>query len=96
MFEWDSGKAASNLRKHGVPFDVAVRVFDDPARVEFDVSRVRDGEQRRKCVGRIDGKLFVVVFHMRDDYRRIISARRTNANEDQAYVDGSHHRERSP
>ena len=65
MFEWDEAKAASNLRKHGVPFEFAVRVFDDPARVEFDVSRPGDNELRRKCVGRIDGRLFVIVFHKR-------------------------------
>jgi uncharacterized DUF497 family protein len=90
MFEWDEAKASNNLRKHGVPFEFAVRVFDDPARVEFDVSRPRDNELRRKCVGRIDDRLFVVVFHKRGNNRRIISARRTNANEDKAYAHGSH------
>lgn len=92
MFEWDAAKAASNLAKHGVPFEYAVRVFEDPARVEFDVSRERDIETRRKCIGHIGNKLFVVVFHLRGGNRRIISARRTNAGEDRAYADGSHDR----
>jgi uncharacterized DUF497 family protein len=30
VFEWDPTKAASNLRKHRVSFDIAVRVFADP------------------------------------------------------------------
>jgi uncharacterized DUF497 family protein len=36
-FEWDRAKAASTLRKHGVSFETAVRVFADPlARTEAD------------------------------------------------------------
>jgi uncharacterized DUF497 family protein len=33
-FEWDAGKAAINLRKHGVSFEDAARVFLDPNRIE--------------------------------------------------------------
>jgi hypothetical protein len=29
-FEWDERKAAQNERKHGIPFEIAERVFDDP------------------------------------------------------------------
>jgi uncharacterized protein (DUF4415 family) len=37
-FEWDRAKAASNLRKRGVSFETAVRVFADPlARIDSDV-----------------------------------------------------------
>jgi len=30
LFEWDSAKAAGNLRKHGVSFDEAIEAFGDP------------------------------------------------------------------
>jgi uncharacterized DUF497 family protein len=44
-FEWDPAKAASNLRKHGVSFDTAMRAFADPfAFTEQD--RIEGGEQR--------------------------------------------------
>jgi uncharacterized protein len=33
-FEWDPRKAAENLAKHGIPFDYATRVFDDPYHIE--------------------------------------------------------------
>ena len=33
QFEWDPAKAAANLTKHGVPFEVASLVFHDPRRV---------------------------------------------------------------
>lgn len=34
-FEWDEAKAAANLAKHGVSFDEAKTVFDDPLFVDF-------------------------------------------------------------
>lgn len=34
-YEWDEEKAASNLEKHGVSFDEAATVFDDPLYVDF-------------------------------------------------------------
>jgi uncharacterized DUF497 family protein len=78
-------KAASNLAKHGLPFDRAVRVFLDHQRVELDVSRGFDNEPRRKAIGQIDGKLYVAVFTDRAGVRRLISARRANKTEQQAY-----------
>ena len=88
-FEWDDAKAASNLAKHGVPFSYAARVFLDPNMLEFDASRAGDGEVRRKAVGLIEGRLYVVVYTDRADVCRIISARRTNETERKAY--GPHH-----
>ena len=85
-FEWDAAKAATNAAKHGVPFEYAARVFLDVAAVDFDASQPRDGEVRRKIVGAIDGRLFVVVYTERGDAVRIISARRCNAKEARIYA----------
>jgi uncharacterized DUF497 family protein len=84
-FEWDDDKATSNLAKHGVPFEYAARLFLDPQLVAFDASRAGDQETRRKAVGVIEGKLFVVVYTDRAETCRIISARRANAMEQRAY-----------
>lgn len=85
-FEWDDDKAAANARRPGrPPFDYATRVFLDPGVVEFDASRQEDGEVRRKAVGMIEGRLYVVVFTDRGPVRRIISARRCNRKEVKAY-----------
>lgn len=46
-FEWDDAKARSNLIKHGVAFDVAIKVFDDP----FAISG-----HDRTVVGKSDGE----------------------------------------
>lgn len=53
--------------------------------VVIDTIRPADGECRYKAVGQINGKLYVVVFVMRDEVCRLISARRTNAKEDRIY-----------
>ena len=84
-FDWDDAKAASNLAKHGVPFEYAARVFLDASKVDFDVSRAVDGEQRRKVIGVIEGRLYVVVYTIRETRLRLISARRCNATEENAY-----------
>lgn len=85
QFEWDDAKAQSNLAKHGVLFAYAARVFLDPDVVDFDASKPVDGEVRRKAVGVIEGRLFVVVYTVRDEVVRVISARRCNAAEARRY-----------
>lgn len=85
QFEWDDAKAQSNLAKHGVLFAYAARVFLDPDVVDFDASKPEDGEVRRKAVGVIEGRLFVVVYTVRDEVVRVISARRCNAAEARRY-----------
>ena len=45
LFEWDENKAASNYRKHGIKFENAVHVFDDPLRI-LRQDRVENGEYR--------------------------------------------------
>ena len=84
-FEWDEGKAASNLAKHGVPFAYATRVFLDAAVIDFDASRSEDNEVRRKAVGMIEGRIYAVVYTERSSVTRIVSARRCNAREAKAY-----------
>ena len=50
-FEWDPRKAASNLRKHGVSFEEAVRVFGDPLARIFDDPDHSSDELRELIVG---------------------------------------------
>ena len=85
LFEWDAAKAESNLAKHGVPFPVATQVFQDPGVIVIDATHVADAEMRSKAVGVISGRLFTVVFTKRVGTCRLISARRSNAQEARAY-----------
>jgi hypothetical protein len=84
-FEWDDTKAESNLLKHGVPFAYASRVYLDPAALDYDATNPADGEQRRKTVGLIEGRLFTVVYTVRGETHRLISARRSNEKERRYY-----------
>jgi uncharacterized DUF497 family protein len=84
-FEFDPAKAAGNLRKHGVSFADAEGVFMDPLamhRIDPDA----EGEERLLAIGRGSaGHLLVVVYTLRDDSIRLISARRASAAEIRAY-----------
>ena len=86
-FEWDQDKAESNLRKHGILFEVGAKVFLDIARTTIVDNRRDYGEVRLNAFGYIDNRLYSVVF-VEDVSRnvvRIISARKANARERKCY-----------
>jgi uncharacterized DUF497 family protein len=84
-FEWDERKARSNLAKHGVPFEYAVRVFLDPHRLDAGDFRRDYGEARRITLGMIESRLFVVAYTARGGNIRLISARKANQRERRQY-----------
>lgn len=84
-FEWDDAKAASNEAKHAISFPIAVRVFEDADCLVVDASHLDDGEPRLKAVGVIQERLITVVFTLRGNLCRIISARRSNGKEERSY-----------
>jgi len=73
-FEWDEAKRRANIAKHGIDFLTATRVFDDAAAYAYP-SPASDVEQRFVVVGKVDGMVMAVVYTMRGERRRIISAR---------------------
>ncbi len=91
-FEWDDAKSAANRTKHGLSFETACEVFDDPLHLSVP-DRVVDGEQRWQTMGAIGGIVIVIVAHTwRDDgddeVVRIISARKATKQERKAYEQG--------
>lgn len=50
-FEWDANKAKSNRVKHGIRFEDAVLVFDDPQHLSQQ-DRIDNGEYRWQTIGR--------------------------------------------
>ena len=87
-FEWNTDKAQSNLRKHRVSFEDAVRVFLDPNRIEAFEVREAYGEDRWKTVGLVEPALLAVVYTLRgrdSDIIRVISARKADENERAKY-----------
>lgn len=88
-FEWDANKAVSNLAKHGVSFDEAKTVFNDPLYVDFYDPDHSDDEERYLIVGESKlGRLLVVSYTERKDSIRVISAREVTRSEREAYEKG--------
>jgi uncharacterized protein len=89
-FEWHEAKNRSNGKKHGIDFETAQLVFDDPHCISF-VERVNDGEERWYSIGSIENIIVIVVVHTYreeglDEVIRIISARRATRHERNLYA----------
>ncbi|MBI1329432.1 MAG: BrnT family toxin [Alphaproteobacteria bacterium] len=84
QFEWDSLKSARNAQERGLPFDVAMAIFDGPT-LEVQDRRRDYGEVRVRSIGMVRGIALVCVYVDREGRRRIISLRKANRNETDAY-----------
>jgi hypothetical protein len=88
QFEWDSRKAAANLKKHGVSFDQARTVFFDEHAKLIDDPDHSDEEDRFVLLGLSSSLKVLLVCHC---YReegnviRIISARKASTQETKQY-----------
>lgn len=86
IVEWDSEKAASNLRKHGVDFHEAGSVLDDPLATTFPDARHSVEEERYITIGAsVSGRILVVSHTERGEAVRLISARRATPRERRFY-----------
>lgn len=77
-FEWDGNKNKINKKKHGVLFEMAVRVYLDEKRNEkIDTEHSTLEEERTNVIGRVSDTLILfVVATDRNGNKRIISARK--------------------
>jgi uncharacterized DUF497 family protein len=83
-FEWDEAKSQRNVKERGFDFAYAVGIFDSLV-IETIDSRRDYGEQRVIALGSVDTGILAVVYTDRHGVRRIISARRANRRECDAY-----------
>ena len=88
-FAWDSQKAAANIKKHQISFELAARIFADPFALTYQ-DRIENGEYRWQTIGLVDGCLFLLVAHTLEENNnteiiRIISARRADSKERKRY-----------
>ena len=80
-FEWDETKRQANIRKHGIDFVDAVRVFDGWTLTVVD-DRFDYGEVRELSTGILDGVLITTIVHTdRGNCIRLISARPASTRE---------------
>ena len=81
-FEWDIVKAESNFIKHGVSFEDAATVFDDPFAVYYEDIFHSQNELRYIIRGYSKSNtLLIVNFTMREQNVRIISSRKATKKE---------------
>jgi hypothetical protein len=84
--EWDPAKAGSNLRKHGVSFEEAATVLEDPLSITLDDPDHSRTEQRFLLLGRsATDRSLIVAIAEGGDTLRIISARLMTPRERRAY-----------
>ena len=87
-FEWDDRKARRNERQHGVTFELACLVFDDPNAIDrLDLDEA--DEDRQLITGLVGDVLLTVCFVERGHRRRIISARKATNREQIDYNEAS-------
>lgn len=85
-FSWDENKAISNFEKHGVSFDEATSVFNDPLFLTFADIEHSVQERRFIIMGESDqGRLLVVAYTDRANSTRLISARLATRKERKTY-----------
>lgn len=89
-FEWDVGKSEACYVERGFDFAYAARAFFDPGRLIRVDRRFPYGEERFQLLGRIEQRVFVVVYTPRLRVIRIISARKANQREVKHYENHSH------
>jgi len=92
-FEWDPVKAAANLRKHAISFDIAMRAFADPFALS-EQTGIESGELRWQTLAVVEECLLLLIAHTtREEIEdgqlveviRVISARAADRKERQRY-----------
>lgn len=92
IIEWDKRKNLDNLKKHGVSFEKACEVFDDPLHLSILDKRFDYNEERWITVGKTNKLLILVVANTYMDIDgneliRIVSARKATKTERKQYED---------
>lgn len=82
-FQWNNTKNAANKTKHGIDFETAKTLWNDPFRIEIQTSC--PDEDRNILIGKIGDKLWTAVFTIRGRSIRIISVRRSRKREKDLY-----------
>jgi uncharacterized DUF497 family protein len=87
-FDWNTTKATTNLKKHGVSFEEAQTVFYDEFAIQFYDEENSSNEERFLLLGMSSGARLLLVCHCERDgggIIRIISARKATKHESSFY-----------
>ena len=85
-FTWDEPKRQINIEKHGIDFQDAKHIFEDPYRIERQ--SYRNYEDRYEVIGEVNSNVLLVAYVIREgNVFRLISARRASRNERKSYYE---------
>ncbi len=86
VFEWDEVKARANADKHGVDFEEARTIFNDPQLLTFEDLEHSEDEQRYLSLGiSARGRLLIAVHTEDEEVIRLITCRRATRKERRTY-----------
>lgn len=86
IYEWDQAKSMRNARARGLPFEIAVALFEGRTLEQPDLRRDY-GELRVRALGQVNDVILVCIYTDRGhDVRRIISLRPAKRRERDAYL----------
>ena len=90
-FEWDDAKSDDCFARRDFDFTYAIRAFLDPHRIVVPDRRWDYGEDRYQLLGRIEGRVYILIYTFRGSAIRIISARKANRKEVRDYEHNARH-----
>jgi uncharacterized DUF497 family protein len=86
IFQWDQNKSEENERKHGITFEEAKTVFNDPFAITIDDPDHSDDEYRYIDIGfSSKGTVLIVWYTERSENIRIIGCRKATRSERKTY-----------
>ena len=85
-FEFDKNKSRANQQKHGINFNTAQKLWDDPNRVIIPAKHL--DEPRYLLLGMIHTQIWSAIYTIRNQKIRIISVRRARKDEKEIYKSG--------
>ena len=84
IFEYDEQKSSINKSKHGIDFQEAQKLWEDPYSFELPSPHSED-EDRFLVLGQIKSKNYTAIITYRNKNIRIISVRRSREKERKFY-----------
>ena len=85
-FEYDKKKSIINQNKHGISFEEAQYLWNDPGRLVIPAMTI--DEPRYLLIGKIDNNYWSAIYTIRKQNIRLISVRRSRKNEKTLYNSG--------
>jgi hypothetical protein len=90
-FKWNDAKNSANVLKHGISFEEASEIFNDPMIISKLDIRYEYGEERWFSIGSTNKEMITTAVHLYFDEKqepviRIISARKATSKEIQIYA----------